>query len=85
MFVEIYLIGMIVSSIIFARFFFKYGNPKNRFGLTNPDVANEQEHYGAIALISWVYPIVWIIIIIRIIIPIICNVSVNFIKFISKL
>lgn len=77
----IYLIGVVISSIIFARFLFRYNDPKDCFGLSKPDVDCEQEHYGWIALISWFYPIVWIIIIIRII----YNVSVNFIKFISKL
>ena len=80
-FTEIYLVGMIISSIIFARFFFRYNDPKDCFGLTKSDVHNEQEHYGWIALISWFYPIAWIVIIIHII----CKVSVNFVKYISKL
>lgn len=81
MFVVIYLIGVVISSIIFSRFFFKYNDPKDCFGLTKPDVKYEQEHYAWIALISWFYPIAWIVIIIHII----CNVSIDFVKYISKL
>lgn len=80
-FTTIYLIGVIISSIIFTRFFFRYNDPKDCFGLTKPDVKGEQEHYGWIVLISWFYPIAWIVIFIHII----CNVSVNFVKYISKL
>lgn len=76
-----YLIGVVISSIIFSRFLFKYNDPKDCFGLTKPDVNHEQEHYGWIALISWFYPLAWIVIIIHII----CNVSVKFVKYISKL
>ena len=76
-----YLIGVVISSIIFSRFFFKYNDPKDCFGLIKPDVNHEQEHYRWIALISWFYPFTWIVIIIHII----CNVSVNFVKYISKL
>lgn len=76
-----YLIGVFISSIIFSRFFFRYNDSKDCFGLTKPDVDVEQEHYRWIALISWFYPIAWIVIIIHII----CNVSVNFVKYISKL
>lgn len=76
-----YLIGVVISSIIFSRFFFRYNDPKDCFGLTKPDVNHEQEHYGWIALISWFYPLAWIVIIIHII----CNASVKFVKYISKL
>lgn len=80
-FLVVYLIGVIISSIIFARFIFRYNDPKDCFGLIKPDVDNEQEHYSWIAIISWVYPLAWICIIIYLI----CNVSVNFVKYISKL
>lgn len=76
-----YIIGVVISSIIFSRFFFKYNDPKDCFGLTKPDVNHEQEHYRWIALISWFYPLAWIVIIIHII----CNTSVKFVKYISKL
>lgn len=81
MFVVIYLIGVVISSIIFSRFLFRYNNPKDCFGLTKPDVYHEKEHYSWIALISWFYPLAWVVIIIHII----CNVSVDFVKYISKL
>lgn len=81
MFLAIYLIGVIISSIIFSRFFFRYNDPKDCFGLTKPDVHREQEHYAWIALISWFYPLAWVVIIIHII----CNVSIDFVKYISKL
>ena len=81
MILGIYLICVVISSIIFARFIFRYNDPKDCFGLTKPDVYNEQEHYKWIALISWIYPLAWIVIIIHII----CKVSINFVKYISKL
>lgn len=81
MFLGIYLIGVIISSIIFARFIFRYNDPKDCFGLIKPDVNSEREHYSWIAILSWIYPLTWV----GIIIYIIYNASVNFVKFISKL
>lgn len=81
MFAAIYLIGVIISSIIFARFFFRYNDPKDCFGSIQPDVDSEQEHNEFIAILSWIYPIAWVCIIIYLI----CNVSVKFVKYISKL
>ena len=81
MILGIYLIGVVISAIIFAKILFRYKDPKDCFGLTKPDVYNEREHYGWIALISWFYPLAWIVIIIHII----CNASVDFVKYISKL
>lgn len=80
-FMVIYLIGGIISSIIFARFVFKYNDPKDCFGLSKPDAACEQKHYELITLFSWVYPFVWICIIVYLI----GIASVNFVKYISKL
>jgi hypothetical protein len=76
-----YLIGVVISSIIFARFLFRYNNPKNCFGLNDSYVGSEQEHYKGIVLLSLFYPIAWIIIIIELN----YNVFVNFVKYISKL
>jgi hypothetical protein len=79
MFLVIYLIGMVISTIIFTKVFFKYNDSKDRFGLGIGDV-NEQEHYSCIAFISWFYPLVWI----AIIISISYNTSVNFVKYLSE-
>lgn len=80
-FLAIYLIGVIISSIIFARFIFRYNDPKDCFGLIKPDVDSEEEHYSCVAIISWIYPLTWI----GIIIYLICIASFNFVKYISKL
>ena len=75
-----YIIGVIISTIIFSRVF-KYKVPKDGFGWLKPDVKHEREHYIWISMISWIFPLSILFLILYGII----SASINFTIWINKL
>lgn len=75
-----YIIGVIISSIIFSKVF-KYKAPKDGFGMSIKDSEMEMDHYVWISIISWIYPLTIVFMIVYYII----FGSTNFIIWINKL
>lgn len=75
-----YIIGIIISTIIFSRVF-KYKTPKDGFGMPINDAKHEREHYIWISIISWIFPLSILFIILYYII----SGSINFTIWINKL
>ena len=75
-----YIIGVIISTIIFSKVF-KYKTPKDAFGTSKNDSKKEREHYIFISIISWIYPLSILVLILYGIM----SASVNFTIWLNKL
>lgn len=75
-----YIIGVVMSTIIFSRVF-KYKVPKDGYGMPINDIKKERDHYIWLSIISWIYPLTILFLILYCII----SASINFTIWINKL